>query len=314
MLKIKVFGKGLVPRIGTLAPIKEPFYADYRAIADILDAPRLTVEYFNPETKKFTKLTKETLKSVSDKYYDKEFEPDVEKADKDTPSEEAHEEDGETGGHSSSHISESSSELDMHPTPTLGSYGDEIASTPGQPSARRDELTEVSSEAEDTSRSASTHYGRNSKDVWIRMYNELTINHYIDLVKAQTRWTEGMKCLAPVKGNNRLLQVYICTTTHTQKGANLDMSKWREPNTEVESRLLWIEGPYPASLPAPKYQPEREYTKDERAIIFQPEIGMWREFKVVAEKAAPNSLTYVSGTGWTFLVDYTIDGSMMDHL
>lgn len=92
MLKIKVFGKGLVPRIGTLAPIKEPFYADYRAIADILDAPRLTVEYFNPETKKFTKLTKETLKSVSDKYYDKEFEPDVEKADKDTPSEEAHEE------------------------------------------------------------------------------------------------------------------------------------------------------------------------------------------------------------------------------
>ena len=51
-----------------------------------------TVEYFNPETKKFTKLTKETLKSVSDKYYDKEFEPDVEKADKDTPSEEAHEE------------------------------------------------------------------------------------------------------------------------------------------------------------------------------------------------------------------------------
>jgi len=94
MLKIRVLGKGLVPRIGALAPIKEPFYADYRACADIMRARGLTVEYFNPDTNKFAKLTPENIKAVSDKYYDKEWDQSVQEANEETPSDES---EGPTG-------------------------------------------------------------------------------------------------------------------------------------------------------------------------------------------------------------------------
>ena len=57
MLKIRVLGSGLIPRIGTLAPKKEPFLADANLIQIILYTKGLKPQYFDPEKQTFVDLT-----------------------------------------------------------------------------------------------------------------------------------------------------------------------------------------------------------------------------------------------------------------
>ena len=50
MVKIQVLGNGLIPRMGMLAPITEPFPVGRMTAATILQtSPNLTVNYLNPK-------------------------------------------------------------------------------------------------------------------------------------------------------------------------------------------------------------------------------------------------------------------------
>ena len=67
MLKIRVLGSGLIPRIGTLAPKKEPFLADANLIQIILYTKGLKPQYFDPEKQTFVDLTLVNFKKVYSK-------------------------------------------------------------------------------------------------------------------------------------------------------------------------------------------------------------------------------------------------------
>ena len=64
MLKIRVLGSGLIPRIGTLAPKKEPFLADANLIQIILYTKGLKPQYFDPAKESFADLTLVNFKKV----------------------------------------------------------------------------------------------------------------------------------------------------------------------------------------------------------------------------------------------------------
>lgn len=64
MLKIRVLGSGLIPRIGTLAPKKEPFLADANLIQIILYTKGLKPQYFDPAKETFADLTLVNFKKV----------------------------------------------------------------------------------------------------------------------------------------------------------------------------------------------------------------------------------------------------------
>lgn len=53
MVKIQVFGHGMIPGIGTVAPHKEPFEADLKLIKRIIGSGTLQVKIQNPVTKAF---------------------------------------------------------------------------------------------------------------------------------------------------------------------------------------------------------------------------------------------------------------------
>lgn len=53
MVKIQVFGHGMIPGIGTVAPHKEPFEADIKLIRRIIGSGNLQVKIQNPVTKAF---------------------------------------------------------------------------------------------------------------------------------------------------------------------------------------------------------------------------------------------------------------------
>ena len=68
-LKIQINGKGLIPRIGGLAPKKELVKAsDINFIALLLNTNGLSLKYLNPSNNKLADLTKKNMKSVWDRY------------------------------------------------------------------------------------------------------------------------------------------------------------------------------------------------------------------------------------------------------
>lgn len=69
MLKIQVLGKGLIPRGLGLAPRKEPFFADYRTIADIvMNYQNFTVNLVEGESNdQLTEITRSNIKKIWDK-------------------------------------------------------------------------------------------------------------------------------------------------------------------------------------------------------------------------------------------------------
>ena len=73
MVKIQVLGNGLIPRMGMLAPITEPFPVGRMTAATILQtSPNLTVNYLNPNDGKFHALTNQNIARVFDEVEDDE--------------------------------------------------------------------------------------------------------------------------------------------------------------------------------------------------------------------------------------------------
>lgn len=73
MVKIQVIGNGLIPRMGMLAPITEPFPVGRMTAATILQtSPNLTVNYLNPNDGKFHALTNQNIARVFDEFEDDE--------------------------------------------------------------------------------------------------------------------------------------------------------------------------------------------------------------------------------------------------
>ena len=73
MVKIQVLGNGLIPRMGMLAPITEPFQVGRMTAATILQtSPNLTVNYLNPNDRKFHALTNQNIARVFDEFEDDE--------------------------------------------------------------------------------------------------------------------------------------------------------------------------------------------------------------------------------------------------
>ena len=71
MVKIQVLGNGLIPRMGMLAPITEPFPVGRMTAATILQtSPNLTVNYLNPNDGKFHALTNQNITRVFDEFED----------------------------------------------------------------------------------------------------------------------------------------------------------------------------------------------------------------------------------------------------
>ena len=68
MIPIQVTGSGLIPRINTLAPRLEPFFADRTLIATIMKTPGLTVNFVNPGTGVITKLDRQNVDRIYKKY------------------------------------------------------------------------------------------------------------------------------------------------------------------------------------------------------------------------------------------------------
>ena len=67
MLKIRVLGRGLIPRINSVAPRMNPFPADLTLIQTIMTTPGLKVQYMNPETRRFYDITRDNIRKVWDK-------------------------------------------------------------------------------------------------------------------------------------------------------------------------------------------------------------------------------------------------------
>ena len=79
MVKIQVLGNGLIPRMGILAPITEPFPVGRMTAATILQtSPNLTVNYLNPKDGKFHALTNQNITRVFDELEDNEAAATVE--------------------------------------------------------------------------------------------------------------------------------------------------------------------------------------------------------------------------------------------
>lgn len=79
MVKIQVLGNGLIPRMGILAPITEPFPVGRMTAATILQtSPNLTVNYLNPKDGKFHALTNQNITRVFDEFEDNEAAATVE--------------------------------------------------------------------------------------------------------------------------------------------------------------------------------------------------------------------------------------------
>ena len=79
MVKIQVLGNGLIPRMGMLAPITEPFPVGRMTAATILQtSPNLTVNYLNPNDGKFHALTNQNIARVFDEFEDDEAAATVE--------------------------------------------------------------------------------------------------------------------------------------------------------------------------------------------------------------------------------------------
>ena len=79
MVKIQVLGNGLIPRMGMLAPITEPFPVGRMTAATILQtSPNLTVNYLNPTDGKFHALTNQNITRVFDEFEDDEAAATVE--------------------------------------------------------------------------------------------------------------------------------------------------------------------------------------------------------------------------------------------
>ena len=79
MVKIQVLGNGLIPRMGMLAPITEPFPVGRMTAATILQtSPNLTVNYLNPNDGKFHALTNQNITRVFDEFEDDEAAATVE--------------------------------------------------------------------------------------------------------------------------------------------------------------------------------------------------------------------------------------------
>lgn len=79
MVKIQVLGNGLIPRMGMLAPITEPFPVGRMTAATILQtSPNLTVNYLNPNDGKFHALTNQNIARVFDEFEDDEAATTVE--------------------------------------------------------------------------------------------------------------------------------------------------------------------------------------------------------------------------------------------
>ena len=68
MLNIQVLGSGIIPRKGFLAPHKEPFPAELQEIGMIMRQGNLSINYLNPETNQFVRLTRDNLMEVWNKY------------------------------------------------------------------------------------------------------------------------------------------------------------------------------------------------------------------------------------------------------
>lgn len=66
MVKIQVLGQGMIPGIGTVAPHKSPFEADYKLITRIMGHGSLKVRIQNPITKAFIPLTASNAKRMYD--------------------------------------------------------------------------------------------------------------------------------------------------------------------------------------------------------------------------------------------------------
>jgi len=64
MLKIRVLGQGLIPRINSVAPRMNPFPADLTLIKTIMNTPGLKVQYIHPETRRPYDMTRENVDKV----------------------------------------------------------------------------------------------------------------------------------------------------------------------------------------------------------------------------------------------------------
>ena len=73
MLKIQVLGNGLVPRMGRLAPIKDPFPADRTLIGTILSISKMKINYLDPKTNKLHPLTRENFNDIWNELGDAEY-------------------------------------------------------------------------------------------------------------------------------------------------------------------------------------------------------------------------------------------------
>lgn len=75
MLQIQILGRGLIPRGYGLAPRKELVSADPSFIQLLLKTRGLTLNYYNPESKKLAPLTKENYQQVYDHYGRRAYDP-----------------------------------------------------------------------------------------------------------------------------------------------------------------------------------------------------------------------------------------------
>lgn len=77
MLKIQVLGHGLIPRIQSIAPRKEPFMADYNWIALILSTPGLEVNYVDPTDNSIKPLERTKFREIYDRFENVEYKDDA---------------------------------------------------------------------------------------------------------------------------------------------------------------------------------------------------------------------------------------------
>ena len=73
MLKIQVLGNGMVPRLGRLGPIKDPFPADKTLIATIIATSKMKINYLDPKTNKMKPITRDNLNEIWDMYGEAEY-------------------------------------------------------------------------------------------------------------------------------------------------------------------------------------------------------------------------------------------------
>lgn len=67
MIRVRILGKGLIPRGGGLAPKKEPIYVDLDYLTILVYSRNLRIQYLNPDTDKFEDLLLSNFKKIYDK-------------------------------------------------------------------------------------------------------------------------------------------------------------------------------------------------------------------------------------------------------